>query len=76
MPEDLDEYFRVVHDHLVRIVADRELLTSVLQAGLAQISVVKNRPLPARPQDGWLWPLFPCPCFGERPPLVGRGRYP
>ncbi|HEX4212330.1 MAG TPA: magnesium/cobalt transporter CorA [Candidatus Dormibacteraeota bacterium] len=46
VPEDLDEYFRDVHDHLVRIVerilGDRELLTNVLQANLAQISVQQN----------------------------------
>jgi magnesium transporter len=43
---DLQHYYRDVHDHLVRIVgqlqAFRELLTSVLEANLAQISVRQN----------------------------------
>jgi magnesium transporter len=46
VPDDLTEYFRDVHDHLVRvverIVGDRELLTSVLTANLAQISTRQN----------------------------------
>jgi magnesium transporter len=46
MPDELTEYFRDVHDHLVRVVervvGDRELLTSVLEANLAQISVRQN----------------------------------
>ena len=46
VPDDLTEYFRDVHDHLVRvverIVGDRELLTSVLEANLAQISTRQN----------------------------------
>ncbi|MBO0708503.1 MAG: magnesium/cobalt transporter CorA [Candidatus Dormibacteraeota bacterium] len=46
VPDDLTEYFRDVHDHLVRVVermiGDRELLTSVLTANLAQISTRQN----------------------------------
>lgn len=42
----LQHYFRDVHDHLVRMVAQlqgyRELLTSILEANLAQIGVRQN----------------------------------
>jgi magnesium transporter len=44
--EDLDSYFRDVHDHLVRmaghVASDRELLNSVLTANLTQSSVRQN----------------------------------
>ncbi len=44
--DDMREYFRDVHDHAVRvseqIVAFRDLLTSVLEANLTQISVRQN----------------------------------
>ena len=46
VPEELQEYFRDVHDHLrrasARISAFRELLTSALQANLTQVSVRQN----------------------------------
>jgi len=44
--DDLDEYFRDVHDHLLRIVqrvvTDRDLLSSVLEANLTRVSVRQN----------------------------------
>ncbi len=44
--ENLSEYLRDVHDHLVRIAQEvasfRELLTSVLDANLAQVGVRQN----------------------------------
>ena len=44
--EDMCSYFRDVHDHLLRVVetvqGQRELLTSVLQANLTQVSVRQN----------------------------------
>lgn len=44
--EDLSEYFRDVHDHLLRITQEvasfRELLTSILDANLAQVGVRQN----------------------------------
>jgi len=44
--EALEPYFRDVHDHLLRIVADienfRDLLTDALNANLAQVSVRQN----------------------------------
>ncbi len=44
--EGLDEYFRDVHDHLLRVVehlaGQRDLLTSVLDANLAQVGVQQN----------------------------------
>ena len=46
MPDELATYFRDVLDHLIRlsqhIEALRELLTSVLQANLAQVGVRQN----------------------------------
>jgi magnesium transporter len=46
VPEDLTEYFRDVHDHLLREVAlvqtFRDLLTSVLEANLTRVSVRQN----------------------------------
>ncbi|HEX6312119.1 MAG TPA: magnesium/cobalt transporter CorA [Acidimicrobiia bacterium] len=46
IPDDLDEYFRDVHDHLLRIVervtTARDLLTSVLEATLTRVSVRQN----------------------------------
>ncbi len=43
---DVHAYFRDVHDHLLRVVeqleGDRDLLTSVLQANLSQVSVRQN----------------------------------
>ncbi|MGH9030827.1 MAG: magnesium/cobalt transporter CorA [Acidimicrobiia bacterium] len=46
VPDDLDEYFRDVHDHLLRIVqrvaTARDLLTSVLEANLTRVSVRQN----------------------------------
>jgi magnesium transporter len=46
VPEGLDTYFRDVLDHLIRlsqrIEALREVLTSVLQANLAQVGVRQN----------------------------------
>jgi magnesium transporter len=43
---DLTEYFRDVHDHLLRVVeqitTDRDLLTSVLEANLTRVSVRQN----------------------------------
>ena len=42
----LKDYFRDVHDHLLRVVetisADREILTSILEANLIQVSVRQN----------------------------------
>lgn len=44
--EDLEEYFRDVHDHAVRFASDvdqfRDMLTSVLEANLTQVSVRQN----------------------------------
>jgi magnesium transporter len=44
--EALEPYFRDVHDHLLRVVADvenfRDLLTDALNANLAQVSVRQN----------------------------------
>ena len=44
--EDMRSYFRDVYDHLMRVVdavhGQRELLTSVLQANLTQVSVRQN----------------------------------
>jgi magnesium transporter len=44
--EDTREYFRDVHDHLLRVVeqveTDRDLLTSVLDANLTRVSVRQN----------------------------------
>jgi magnesium transporter len=44
--EDLEPYFRDVHDHLLRVVADvenfRDLLSDALNANLAQVSVRQN----------------------------------
>ena len=46
VPEELNEYFRDVHDHLRRvagrILGFRELLASALQANLTQVSVRQN----------------------------------
>ena len=46
VPEDLTEYFRDVHDHLLRTVdrvaAARDLLTSVLEANLTRVNVRQN----------------------------------
>ncbi len=46
IPDDLGEYFRDVHDHVLRlsdqVAAFRDLLTSVLEANLTQISVRQN----------------------------------
>jgi magnesium transporter len=46
VPDDLDKYFRDVHDHLLRIVqrvvTDRDLLSSVLEANLTRVSVRQN----------------------------------
>jgi magnesium transporter len=46
IPDDLHEYFRDVHDHLRRangrIASFRELLGSILQANLTQVSVQQN----------------------------------
>ncbi len=46
VPESLTEYFRDVHDHLLREVAQvqtfRDLLTSVLEANLTRVSVRQN----------------------------------
>jgi magnesium transporter len=46
VPEDLDKYFRDVHDHLLRIVlrvaTARDLLSSVLEANLTRVSVRQN----------------------------------
>jgi magnesium transporter len=43
---DLTEYFRDVHDHLIRVADQatsfRELLTSVLEANLTQVGVRQN----------------------------------
>ncbi len=43
---DLHEYFRDVHDHVVRVASQldqyRDLLTSVLEANLTQVSVRQN----------------------------------
>ncbi|MGH2652001.1 MAG: magnesium/cobalt transporter CorA, partial [Actinomycetota bacterium] len=44
--EDIREYFRDVHDHLLRVVEQdatfRDLLTSVLEANLTRVSVRQN----------------------------------
>jgi magnesium transporter len=44
--EELREYFRDVHDHLIRVAQEvasfRELLTSILDANLAQVGVRQN----------------------------------
>jgi magnesium transporter len=46
IPDELDDYFRDVHDHLQRVTgrvnAFRELLSSALQANLTQVSVRQN----------------------------------
>ena len=46
VPDELDTYFRDVLDHLIRlsqhIEASRDILTSVLQANLAQVGVRQN----------------------------------
>jgi len=46
LPDDLDKYFRDVHDHLLRIVlrvvTARDLLSSVLEANLTRVSVRQN----------------------------------
>jgi magnesium transporter len=46
VPDRLHEYFRDVHDHLLRVSAQaqgfRELLSSALQANLAQLTVRQN----------------------------------
>jgi magnesium transporter len=46
VPDDLDKYFRDVHDHLLRIVlrvaTARDLLSSVLEANLTRVSVRQN----------------------------------
>lgn len=52
----LQHYFRDVHDHLLRIVAQlqgyRELLTSILEANLAQIGVRQNEDM--RKMSAWV----------------------
>ena len=44
--EDIRHYFRDVHDHLIRVtervVADRDLLNSVLEANLTQVGLRQN----------------------------------
>ena len=46
IPEELNDYFRDVHDHLQRVTGQaagfRELLSSALQANLTQVSVRQN----------------------------------
>jgi magnesium transporter len=46
VPADLHEYFRDIHDHLLRVTGRietfRELLVSALQANLTQVSVRQN----------------------------------
>ena len=46
MPEELAEYFRDVHDHVLReidfVQNFRDLLTSVLEANLTRVSVRQN----------------------------------
>ena len=46
VPEDLTEYFRDVHDHLLRVVEQvqgfRDLLSSVLDANLTRVSIRQN----------------------------------
>jgi magnesium transporter len=46
VPEKIHHYFRDVHDHLMRIVdqveGHRDLLTSVLEANLTQVSIRQN----------------------------------
>jgi magnesium transporter len=46
IPDELDDYFRDVHDHLQRVTGRvagfRELLSSALQANLTQVSVRQN----------------------------------
>src|SRR5262249_294920 len=46
VPDDLHEYFRDVHDHLLRsngqIESFRDLLSTALQANLTQVSVRQN----------------------------------
>jgi magnesium transporter len=46
VPDELTEYFRDIHDHLLREVAQvqnfRDLLTSVLEANLTRVSVRQN----------------------------------
>ncbi len=46
LSEDIRPYFRDVDDHLVRVVeqleGDRDLLTSILQANLTQVSIRQN----------------------------------
>jgi magnesium transporter len=46
VPGELTEYFRDVHDHLLRVVEQvvsfRELLTSILEANLTQVGVRQN----------------------------------
>ncbi|HQQ77992.1 MAG TPA: CorA family divalent cation transporter, partial [Thermoanaerobaculia bacterium] len=44
--EDIRPYFRDVNDHLVRVIeqleGDRDLLTSILQSNLTQVSILQN----------------------------------
>ncbi len=46
IPEDMKEYFRDIYDHVLRlsdqVAAYRDLLTSVLEANLTQVSVRQN----------------------------------
>ena len=46
MPDEIQAYFRDVHDHLLRVHEQldslRDLRTSVLQANLAQVTVRQN----------------------------------
>jgi len=64
--EGMAEYFRDVHDHLLRIVdrinTDNDLLTSALEANLAQISVRQNEDM--RKISAWV-------AIGVVPTVVG-----
>jgi magnesium transporter len=66
IPDDLTEYFRDVHDHLLRVLARLEdvnvLLSDVLNANLAQVGVRQNDDM--RKMSAWL-------AIGAFPTVVG-----
>jgi magnesium transporter len=66
IPDDLTDYFRDVHDHLLRVLARVEdlnvLLSDVLNANLAQVGVRQNDDM--RKMSAWL-------AIGAFPTVVG-----
>lgn len=75
---DAREYFRNVHDHVVRVAADvenqRDLLTSALEANLAQIGVRQNEDM--RKISAWIAvaavPTLIAGIFGMNFPQISR----